>query len=384
MKTFVGIAASALSYATGVFAVAASGTPFGFATGTTGGGSATAVTPTSLAQVVSVLSDSTTRVVNIDRVWDFTSYYGTVTGQYCKPWTCSPNPQVLLNSVDGCGSNTLYSATYYKAGSETVLDVGSNKTIRGIGSSSGFKGIGLRVKNQINVIIQNVQITDLNPMYVWGGDGISVQGSTKVWIDHNYFARTGRQFLHTNYDTIEVTFSNNYFDGTATYSTGCDGYHYWAFLWNGNAKITFAQNYIYHTAGRGPHTGGISGSTVYVHLSNNYYVNVKGHALDVDSGSYVLVEGNQFNNVTTVDTGNTAGAEYYVDTVAQAGTPCTSTIGRICEWNKYSSSGSLPLTRQSTSVLSGIKAYTAVTGYQPFTVANVASYVTANAGTGKV
>ena len=36
--------------------------------GTTGGGSAAAVTPTSLAQVVSVLSDTTTRVINLDRV----------------------------------------------------------------------------------------------------------------------------------------------------------------------------------------------------------------------------------------------------------------------------------------------------------------------------
>jgi len=72
---------SALSYATGAAAVAASGTAFGYATGTTGGGSAAAVTPTSLAQVVSVLSDSTTRVVNIDRIWDFTTYYGTTSGQ---------------------------------------------------------------------------------------------------------------------------------------------------------------------------------------------------------------------------------------------------------------------------------------------------------------
>jgi len=61
--------------------------------------------------------------------------------------------------------------------------------------------------------------------------------------------------------------------------------------------------------------------------------------------------------VTTVDTQSGDGAVYYVDTVAQAGTPCTSTLGRICEWNKYSNSGSVPLTRQNTNVLNTFKAY---------------------------
>ncbi|KAH7100210.1 putative pectin lyase precursor [Auriculariales sp. MPI-PUGE-AT-0066] len=375
----------ALAYATGTFAVAASGTAFGFATGTTGGGSAAAVTPTSLAQVVSVLSDTTTRVINLDRIWDFTTYYGTVTGQYCKPWTCSPNPQYLLNSVSGCGSNTLYTATYYKAGSETSLSVGSNKTIRGIGSNAGLKGIGLRIDGQTNVIVQNLRITDLNHQYVWGGDGISVFGSSQIWIDHNYIARVGRQFVTIAYNPLSVTLSNNYFDGTATYSTGCDGYHYWAFIMDGvNSQITFAQNYVYHTAGRGPHTGGTSGNKQYIHAYNNLWQNVKGHAFDVDTGSNVLLEGNQFVNVTTVDTGNTNGNMYYVDTVAQADTPCTSTLGRTCEWNKYSSSGSLPLTRQATAVLTALKAYSNVNSYKPFGVTDVTAYVTANAGTGKV
>ena len=44
---------------------------------------------------------------------------------------------------------------------------------------------------------------------------------------------------YANGNSVSVTFSNNYFDGTATYSTGCDGYHYWGFMFMGvQGRIT--------------------------------------------------------------------------------------------------------------------------------------------------
>jgi len=73
--------------------VYAVGTPFGLAAGTTGGGSAAAATPTSNAQLASWLSDSTARVIVLDKIFDFTNDEGTITATGCKPWTCSPNPQ---------------------------------------------------------------------------------------------------------------------------------------------------------------------------------------------------------------------------------------------------------------------------------------------------
>lgn len=79
------------AFAQRAFAV---GTPFGQAAGTTGGGSATAQVPSSLAELTSWLSDGTARVILLDKIYDFTSAEGTVTGAACKPWTCSPNPQV--------------------------------------------------------------------------------------------------------------------------------------------------------------------------------------------------------------------------------------------------------------------------------------------------
>ncbi|KXN92849.1 putative pectin lyase E [Leucoagaricus sp. SymC.cos] len=137
-----------------------------------------------------------------------------------------------------------------------------------------------------------------------------------------------------------------------------------------------------NSIGRGPHIG-YDGGYQYVHLVNNYYENVQGHAIDAAAGTQVLVEGNYFNKVTTIDTGNADGSEYFVATVDQAGTPCSSTIGRYCEWNKSAGSGAIP-NRASTSVMTALKAYSAVKGYTPKSVNDVQAYVIANAGVGKV
>jgi hypothetical protein len=74
--------------------VSAVGTPFGLGAATTGGGSATPATPSSLTELASWLSDSTARVILLDKVFDFTNSEGTITGPGCKPWSCTPNPQV--------------------------------------------------------------------------------------------------------------------------------------------------------------------------------------------------------------------------------------------------------------------------------------------------
>lgn len=78
--------------------VTAVGTPFGQATGTTGGGSATAAKPSSNAQLKEWLSDSTARVIVLDSIFDFTNTEGTTTGTACAPWTCSPNPQLAIDA----------------------------------------------------------------------------------------------------------------------------------------------------------------------------------------------------------------------------------------------------------------------------------------------
>ncbi|KDN35086.1 hypothetical protein RSAG8_11868, partial [Rhizoctonia solani AG-8 WAC10335] len=191
---------------------------------------------------------------------------------------------------------------------------------------------------------------------------------------------------------------------------------------------------LYHTAGRGPHTGGTSGysltihiynnyfnditghaidadtgskllvegnyfnnvktpstgkeahqatlvSPMTIHIYNNYFNDITGHAIDADTGSKLLVEGNYFNNVKTPSTGNTNGA-VFAPTSSPMNSQCSTTLGRNCVSNTLAGSGSLTNTANSGA----ISAFTAsvVKSASVMDPGAVSSYVLANAGLGKV
>ncbi|KEP55804.1 pectin lyase [Rhizoctonia solani 123E] len=237
---------SALLLSKGALAI---GTPFGYAAGTTGGGSASPAVPSSTAQLVSWLGDSTPRVILLDKTYDFTDSEGSVTAKACKPWTCSPNPQLAIDANEWCEhyepNASMTTVTYKKAGT-TAIKVASNKTLLGKGTAGAIKGKGLRIAGGDNIIIQNVRISDINAQFVWGGDAISIDGGSKIWIDHNYFKNVGRQFIVTGYGAAKsITISDNVFDGASTYSATCNGRHYWTLLFTGASdSITLARNYL--------------------------------------------------------------------------------------------------------------------------------------------
>ncbi|KAF8900942.1 pectin lyase-like protein [Mucidula mucida] len=381
-------------------ATLAVGTPFGQATGTTGGGSASAATPSSLAELTTWLSDSTARTIVLTSVFDFTSNEGTTTGKICKPWTCSPNPQSAIdqnevrceNYESGAATGT---ATYYTAGL-TPLKVGSNKTLLGKGSNVGIKGKGLKITGATNIIIQNIRITDINAEYVWGGDALQIDGGSYIWVDHNYFQHIGRQMVVTGYGAVtHTTFSNNVFNGQGTYSATCNGCHYWAAYFTGGGDvITFALNYMYMTSGRGPKLGGNSGYYQNIHIYNNYFVSIAGHALDPGTGSKVLVEGNYFNTVTTPVLSDSG--EFYLPQTSSEASACSSTLGRSCVTNtlcvvlSVTSMERKPIKhRLSSGSVSGAAA-NALNGFtdsvskgiSPMAASSVGAYVQANAGVG--
>ncbi|KAL4883143.1 pectin lyase fold/virulence factor [Aspergillus karnatakaensis] len=366
------------------------GTAFGFATGTTGGGSATPATPSSLAQLKQWITDSTPRVILIDRTWDFAGSEGTTTGRCCSTRTtiCSGGTSAGQASIqDTCTDGTWVSCTYDNA-ARTALDVGSNKSIVGVGSAGVLKGKGLRVRGgNKNIIIQNIHITNLNPQYVWGGDAISLDGADNVWIDHNKFSLIGRQMIVSGWGKAgRVTISNNEFDGRTSWSSGCNGKHYWTLLLIGLEDwYTFSNNYIHDVSGRAPHIGtDYTNSRIFLHAVNNYFHNVGGHAFDIDTNTWSLLEGNYFNSVTTPLTPDslTSGAQIYnVPTVESAGN-CVAQLGYICEWNRLSGSGTWT-SRTDSAVLSQAAGYkSSLIGH--IGVADVPARVVANAGVGKV
>ena len=93
------------------------------------------------------------------------------------------------------------------------ISIGSNKSVIGVGSTAKLTGNGFNINAQSNVIVRNLYIG-----FVEGNDGITIQKSTRVWIDHNEFQSDiskGPDFYDGQVDIIHasdwVTISWNYF-----------------------------------------------------------------------------------------------------------------------------------------------------------------------------
>lgn len=310
-------------------AVGVVGKAEGFAYGVTGGGSATPQYPKDIKELTSLLTDSTARVIVLDKTFDYTESEGTITGTACASWGTGDKCQRIL--LDSCPAGQVTeTVTYYKA-AKTPIKVGSNKTILGIGSKGIIKGKGLSFAGK-NVIVQNIQVSDLNHKYVWGGDAISFAGADLIWIDHVTTARPGRQHYVFGFTpSTRITLSSNFINGASDYSTGCDGYHYWVFEMVGTGdSITLKHNYITKTAGRGP---ALSGKTL-LHAVNNVWSDVKGHLLEGgDAGARGIFEGNVFDNVQNLV------ADYegklFGSPDAATNKQCSTALGRSCQVNLF-------------------------------------------------
>lgn len=163
-------------------AISVSGSAEGFAAAVTGGGDADPQVPSDINELKEWLTDDTPRVIVLEKEYDFTESEGTTSGTVCASWGSGDSCQKIIQ--DDCGDSPSSQETWYTAGT-TGMDVGSNKTILGDGDKGIIKGKGLRFRDGVsNIIVQNIQISDLNPKYVWGGDALYFDGSDLIWIDH--------------------------------------------------------------------------------------------------------------------------------------------------------------------------------------------------------
>ncbi|SPO05251.1 probable Probable pectin lyase F-1 [Cephalotrichum gorgonifer] len=323
------------------------GSPFGFATGVTGGGSATPEYPQTLEELASLLSDDKPRVIMLDKTFDFLESEGSTTAKCCSDDRTTKCPggtsagQLWIQ--DTCDSGTRETCTYWNA-PKTPLTVGSNKSLVGVGSKGILRGKGLRLVGGVsNIIIQNIHITELNPEFVWGGDAITLDGCDRVWIDHNKFSLIGRQMLVSGWNAAGlVTISDNEFDGVTEWSAGCNGKHYWTMLLLGESdSYTISGNWFHDVSGRAPHLGtDYTESTILAHFVNNYFQNIGGHSFDIDTNVWLLVEGNYFEGVDTPLTADsyTKGGKIYFIQTAEDASSAASTLGYTPEVNAFSGS----------------------------------------------
>ncbi|WYZ35946.1 hypothetical protein EsH8_X_000593 [Colletotrichum jinshuiense] len=371
----------AAAAATSASAQSVVGTAYGFATGVTGGGSAAAATPSSAAQLAEWLSDSTARTIVLDKEWDFTGTKASGSGCDRKSCKSTGGGQLYLGDLS-CGSsdNTAATVSYDVAGTEPLV-VGSNKSILGVNGKGVLNGKGLRIKaDASNIIIQGIEITNLNPGVVWGGDALDFQGGNDgVWVDHNKFSLVGRQFIVSHYDGSRVTVSNNEFDGVTETSATCNGNHYWTMMLIGEGdQFTLDRNYFHDVSGRAPKLG--DGGTFQA--TNNFFSNMKGHAFEAYANTVAIIEGNAFESVTTPYSG-TAYSGIFGAPDSSAAKTCSSYLGRACAVNSVDSSSGTLTSMSGTTALS---AFSKLTKYlvEPVAASEVAALVKSNAGPAKL
>ncbi|WP_250905568.1 polysaccharide lyase family 1 protein [Nonomuraea sp. NEAU-A123] len=206
--------------------------------GTTGGGSATATTVNTSAALTSALSSGSAAVIRVS---------GTI--------SCSG-----------------------------MLKVASNKTVIG-NSGATIAGCGFNVSQASNVIIRNLTFRD------WNDDGINVQYSTRVWIDHNSFSNGYDGAVDIKRASDYVTVSWNRFanhDKTMLLghsdSNGAED--------RGHLRVSYHHNWFDGTNQRHPRVR--FGNPV--HVFSNFYGNVGSYGVASTQEAGVLVEGNFFEN----------------------------------------------------------------------------------------
>ncbi|MBB3062513.1 RICIN domain-containing protein [Microbulbifer rhizosphaerae] len=260
---------------------------------TTGGGSATPVTVTSCSALKSALESSGAAVVQVP---DNTTIDCLTEGRplaacqvACPDYQDSGEftyriPVGSQTCVE-LGSDSNDTTTVYRF--DTRINVADNKTLVGLGANSTIEGASLNLSGAKNVIVRNLSIANVNPHLVEGGDGITLDGSSHVWVDHVGFSMISDGHVDIR-DSANVTLSNNHFDGRNNYV--CANQH-WYTSAVVNSQVTYHHNFFDYTGGRNPK---LDGSTTRGHLYNNYYLEVTYFGINASNGAHALVESNYF------------------------------------------------------------------------------------------
>ncbi|MCK9792829.1 pectinesterase family protein [Isoptericola sp. 4D.3] len=174
----------------------------------------------------------------------------------------------------------------------SMIDVASDKTIVGAASGGELVGGGLRLLEVENVIIRNLTFRDSYVAADWDGksadndnDGIRIDTSHHVWVDHNEFARLGDGQLDVRKDSTAVTASWNYFhDHNKTLGVG----------WTDNVVTTLT---LHHNRFSNVHQrNGSIDNVALGHLYNNWLSGVSSYGTTSRGGSSLLVESSVFED----------------------------------------------------------------------------------------
>ncbi|TWT34045.1 Pectate trisaccharide-lyase precursor [Posidoniimonas corsicana] len=171
------------------------------------------------------------------------------------------------------------------------LTVGSNKTVLGLGDDAELVYGGLRVINESNVVIRNLTIRDSFVEGDWDGktqdfDGIQVDNSHHVWIDHVHLTRMGDGLIDLRQGGLDyVTISNSILsEHNKALGVGWTD--------ESDQHVTIHHTWIHDTHQRNPSFDNVIG-----HFYNNLMEDVTSYGLNPRNNAVVVSENNIFDNV---------------------------------------------------------------------------------------
>ncbi|MDR8410063.1 right-handed parallel beta-helix repeat-containing protein [Nonomuraea sp. 3-1Str] len=206
---------------------------------------------------------------------------GTTGGGGTPPTTVSSASALKTALSSGSAAVIRVSGTISCSG---MLKVTSNKTVLG-NSGATISGCGFNVASASNVIIRNLTFRG------WNDDGINVQYSTRVWIDHNSFSDgyDGAVDIKRASDYVTVSW-NKFSDHDKTMLLGHSDDN--GSEDRGHLRVTYHHNWFDGTNQRHPRVR--FGNPVHVY--NNYYSSIGSYGVASTKEAGVLVEGNYFEN----------------------------------------------------------------------------------------
>ncbi|KAJ9640940.1 hypothetical protein H2201_002173 [Coniosporium apollinis] len=274
------------------------------------------------------------------------------------------------------------------------LRPGSNKSIIGVGSGASITGSGITVQNADNVIIQNIKIS-----FILDNDCITLQNSTRVWVDHCEFTSDinhGPDYYVSLYIPTEkeeriVVLIYGAKDGQLDIVRASDwitvSWNYFHDHWKsslvgnsdalrdvdtGHLHVTYHHNYWRNEGTRGP-----AGRFGHQHVFNNLYEDFLYQAMHSRSDNQMLVEGNVFR-------GNSSEALSTYGLVVPADSPNTSPEGDY-ELDGFANLGARNDWGPATINITQVGNFTEVPyKYRLTPLKHVQEVVKAGAGLGKV
>ncbi len=173
------------------------------------------------------------------------------------------------------------------------IPVTSNKIFVGTGAGVELVNAGFKLINVSNVIFRNFTVRDSYIPGDWDGkrpdndrDGIQLDTSHHVWVDHMKFERMGDGMIDTRKDSDYLTYSWNVFtDTNKALGVG----------WTSNAvtKMTIHHNWIRNTVQRNFSLD----NTAAAHVYNNYLQDIGQYGMMGRNAAKVVLEGNYFTAV---------------------------------------------------------------------------------------